>query len=275
MFLYEAEYQLALSLVKEAAQLFLPAFHSTKTIVTKLSSSDLVTETDQAIEQLLCKRIKQAFPEHLFIGEETVSAGVQCDYTDQPTWIIDPIDGTMNFVHRYPSTCIVIGFSVGKVMRFGVVYNPVLDLLYTGKQGYGAQCNGFTIHVSGQTELNQALVITEMGANRAPDVVRVITDNISALCAEPEACHGLRMAGSAALNICNVAEGSADAYYECGMHIWDLAAASVVLSEAGGVMMSPCEESFDLCKRRVVAASSERLAAVIKSKITHVEYPMD
>jgi len=275
MFPYEAEYQLALTLAKEAAQMFLPAYHAPKTIVEKISSSDLVTETDQGIEKLLSARIKSTFPDHVFIGEETVSAGAQCVYSDKPTWIIDPIDGTMNFVHRFPSTCIVIGFSVGKIMRFGVVYNPVLDKLYTGRQGYGAECNGFSIKVSGETALNKALIITEMGGMRDPEIVKVITDNITALCAEPNACHGLRMQGSAALNICSVAEGSSDAYYECGMHIWDLAAASIVLSEAGGVMCSPLDEVFDLCKRRVVAASSGKLADVIRSKISHVEYPMD
>ena len=102
------------------------------------------------------------------------------------------------------------------------------------------------------------------------------TQNMAAVCSEPDACHGLRMQGSAALNICAVACGAADGYWESGMHIWDIAAASVILTEAGGVVLSPVVgEQLDLLKRRIVAASSVELGTVLQSKIQHVDFPSD
>ncbi|XP_063693611.1 inositol monophosphatase 1-like [Bolinopsis microptera] len=147
MFAYEDEYNFALSLVKEASCLFTPAYNSHKNIETKESSSDLVTETDKAIEDLISSKVKEKYPEHGFIGEETVSADGKIVFDDRPTWIVDPIDGTMNFVHCYPHTCIVIGFTVLKTVQFGVIYNPVLDQLFTGRLGFGAQLNGCNTEV--------------------------------------------------------------------------------------------------------------------------------
>lgn len=86
-----------------------------------------------------------------FIGEETVAAGGKCELTDAPTWIIDPIDGTMNFVHSFPHTCISIGFCVNKLPVIGVIFNPILDQMYTAKKGGGAFLNENRIKVSGQT----------------------------------------------------------------------------------------------------------------------------
>ena len=197
-------------------------------------------------------------------------------FEDCPTWIVDPIDGTMNFVHCYPHTCIVIGFTVQKTVQFGVIYNPVLDQLYTGRRGYGAQLNGFPLRVTGQTKLNKALLLCEMGGKRDDQTISIKMKNMAAVCAEPDACHGLRMQGSAALNICAVASGAADGYWECGMHIWDIAAASVILTEAGGVVLSPIAgEEFSLLKRRIVAAASVELGTVLQSKIEHVPFPSD
>lgn len=278
MFTWEEEYLFALDLVKEAAALFLPAYHVPKNVVTKASSSDLVTETDKAIEGLIFGKIRAKYPTHCFIGEETVSAtsDEKTNFCDKPTWIVDPIDGTMNFVHRYPHTCIVIGFAVAKIVHFGVIYNPVLNQLYTGRRGFGAQLNGFPLAVTGETKLNRALLVCEMGSRRDAVSMEIKAKNMKAVCSEPDACHGLRMAGSAALNMCAVACGGADAYWECGMHIWDMAAASIIVEEAGGVILSPIAgEQFDFLKRRVIAASSVELATVLQSKIQHIDYPTD
>ena len=197
-------------------------------------------------------------------------------FADRPTWIVDPIDGTMNFVHCYPHTCIVIGFTVLKTVQFGVIYNPVLDQLFTGRLGFGAQLNGFPLQVTGETKLNKSLLICEMGGRRDSKTMAIKTQNMAAVCSEPDACHGLRMQGSAALNICAVACGAADGYWESGMHIWDIAAASVILTEAGGVVLSPVVgEQLDLLKRRIVAASSVELGTVLQSKIQHVDFPSD
>ena len=197
-------------------------------------------------------------------------------FDERPTWIVDPIDGTTNFVHQHPHTCIVIGFTVDRVVQFGVVYNPVLNQLYTGRRGFGAQLNGFPIHSNSTAELNKALLACEMGSYQDADKLAIKTRNMTAVCSAPDACHGLRMQGSAALNMCAVASGALDGYWECGMHIWDMAAASVILSEAGGVVVSPVEgEVFCLLKRRVVAACCGELGAALQKKIQHIDFPSD
>ena len=270
VFPYEVEYQLALTLAQQASLIFLPAFHSSKVYSNKSSSTDLVTATDRAIEDLITSRIRSLYPDHNIIGEETTE---RVTLDDRPTWIIDPIDGTMNFIHCNTSCCIAIGFSVRKEVQFGVIYNPMLKELWTGKLGEGSYCNGMRLSVSGETSLTKALVITGMGASRKPDIVKIAMSNITSITAEPDACHGLRIVGSSVLNICSVARGDADAYFDCGMMIWDVAAASVVLREAGGVVMSVKEgEEFDMCRRRVLVASSEKLGKVIQSKVQHIDY---
>ena len=198
-------------------------------------------------------------------------------FDERPTWIVDPIDGTMNFVHRLPHSCIVIGFAVHGIVQFGVIYNPVLDQLYTGRRGYGAQLNGFPIHVSGVTELNKALLAcNEMVFTQTQESISIRTLNMAAVCTAPDACHGLRVHGSAALNMCAVACGTLDGYWEFGLHVWDMAAACVILSEAGGEVMSPVEgEEFCLLKRRVIAVGSRQLGEIIRKKIQYIDFPSD
>lgn len=117
----------------------------------KSSEIDLVTETDQEVEKFLISNLKENFPEHLFIGEESVSNGAKCELTDAPTWIIDPVDGTMNFVHGYPNVCVSIALLVNKIPEIGIIYNPVIDYLFEARRGLGAKLNGKVIHVSKET----------------------------------------------------------------------------------------------------------------------------
>ncbi|MQM03312.1 hypothetical protein Taro_036091 [Colocasia esculenta] len=139
---------------------------------------DLVTETDKACEDLIFNHLKKHFPEHKFIGEETTAALGAADLSDDPTWIVDPLDGTTNFVHGYPFVCVSIGLTIGKVPTVGVVYNPILNevricisccgsaillvsMLFTGVRGQGAFLNGNPIKASSQTELVKSLLATE------------------------------------------------------------------------------------------------------------------
>lgn len=126
---------------------------------------------------MLIAGLSKHFPDHKFIGEESVSAGVQCDLTDAPTWIIDPIDGTMNFVHSFPHSCISIALFINKLPEIGIIYNPVLDQLFTAKKGQGAFLNGERIHVSGKTALSDALIMLEFGTTRDPKKAKVMLEN--------------------------------------------------------------------------------------------------
>uniref|UniRef100_A0A667HZC9 Inositol-1-monophosphatase n=1 Tax=Lynx canadensis TaxID=61383 RepID=A0A667HZC9_LYNCA len=152
----------AVTLARQAGEVVREAMKNEMNVMVKSSPADLVTATDQKIEKMLLSSIKEKYPSHSFIGEESVAAGEKSVLTDSPTWIIDPIDGTTNFVHRFPFVAVSIGFTVNKKMEFGVVYSCLEDKMYTGRKGKGAFCNGQKLQVSqqeGSEVLEQQLLI--------------------------------------------------------------------------------------------------------------------
>ncbi|XP_061653033.1 inositol monophosphatase 1-like isoform X3 [Phyllopteryx taeniolatus] len=154
-------------------------------VMVKSSSIDLVTQTDQKVEKLIIQSVKEKFPTHCFIGEESVAAGEACVLTDAPTWIIDPIDGTTNFVHTFPFVAVSIGFSVNKQVEFGVVYSCFQDQMYTARRGRGAFCNGEPLQVSQQQDIQQAIIATEFGSNRDPQTVDKIFSSLKRVVSIP------------------------------------------------------------------------------------------
>lgn len=251
---------------KQAGKMIREALQKDITIMQKSSPVDLVTETDQKVEQLIISSIKEKYPTHSFIGEESVAAGATSVLTDNPTWIIDPIDGTTNFVHRFPFVSVSIGFTVNKEIEFGIVYSCIEDKLYTARKGKGAFCNGLPIKVSRQNDISQSMVLTEMGFKKNPEVFKTMMDNMKKILSIP--VHGIRSPGSAAVNMCLVACGSADAYYHMGIHCWDMAGGAAVVTEAGGVIMDISGGPFDLMSRRLIVASSRAIAERIVKEIT-------
>uniref|UniRef100_A0A672GBY1 Inositol-1-monophosphatase n=1 Tax=Salarias fasciatus TaxID=181472 RepID=A0A672GBY1_SALFA len=245
-----------ISLAKQASEAVLTAFNRQKEVKLKSSPADLVTETDQRVEKMLISAIRKRYPQHRFIGEESVAAGEPLELTDRPTWIIDPIDGTVNFVHRFPFVAISIAFTVNKQTEFGIVYSCVEDKLFHAQRGRGAFLNGEPLHVSGQEDISRCVVVTEIGAERDDLALSTLTSNIFRLLKLP--VHGVRALGTAAVDMCQVATGGADAYYHIGMHCWDIAASAIIVKEAGGVVTDTDE--FDMMSRRVIAASSSSVA---------------
>ncbi|CAI9719927.1 inositol monophosphatase 1-like [Octopus vulgaris] len=250
-------YETGIQLAKECGHMIKECFYRDKKVTTKASYADLVTETDQNVEKFFTKEIKKHYPGHSVIGEETTADGKKIEFTNNPTWIIDPIDGTTNFVHRIPYTCISIGLTVNKEPVIGIVYNPITDVFFKARKGHGAFCNDKKIAVTGLEEIESAMFIMEFGSNREPDKMAVKFRNLFNL---NKASHGLRAYGSAALNMCNVAQGEEDGYAEHGIHCWDIAAGAVIVEEAGGVVIDPSGDKFDLMSRKVLVASSMPLA---------------
>ncbi|KAG8034501.1 hypothetical protein G9C98_007577 [Cotesia typhae] len=140
-------FNFALKLALEAGHVLKGVTFARKTVTQKLGNWDLVTEYDRKIEDIIIGKLKQQFPEHKFIGEESTGKDLP-ELTDDPTWIIDPIDGTTNFIHNFPQICVVIGLSINKEMRIGIVYNPVLDQLFTARKGRGSFLNGRPLKTS-------------------------------------------------------------------------------------------------------------------------------
>ncbi|XP_010770734.1 inositol monophosphatase 1-like [Notothenia coriiceps] len=258
---------------KKAGQVIREALQKDITVMQKSSPVDLVTETDQRVEQLIISSIKEKYPTHSFIGEESVAAGAPSVLTDDPTWIIDPIDGTTNFVHRFPFVSVSIGFTVKKEIEFGVVYSCIEDKMYTARKGKGAFCNGKPIKVSGQEDISRSIVLTEMNFSADPERFNTMLANVKTILTIP--VHGIRSPGSAAVNMCLVACGSADAYYHMGIHCWDMAGGAAVVTEAGGVIMDISGGAFDLMSRRLIIASSRAIAERIAKEITEFNVGRD
>ncbi|KAI7843873.1 hypothetical protein COHA_002420 [Chlorella ohadii] len=262
---YEPYLEVALAAAREAGTVIAEAWNAPKKIDTKSGDADLVTETDKKCEALVLGRIRAAFPDHKFIGEEGSAAqGFTDDLTDAPTWMVDPVDGTTNFVHRFPFSCVSIGLTIGKRPVVGVVYNPILNELYHAVVGGGAFLNGQPIRVSETTELKKAVIATELGTRRDADFLDACFHRIRQL---GQGARSLRCSGSCALNLCSVAMGRLDVFYEIGLGgCWDLCAGALVLQEAGGCVLDPTGAPFNLMSRRVLGTNAhlaEAAAAIL------------
>jgi len=259
-------------LVLKAGEKVKDAFESREIInssieVKHTNPTDLVTAIDKNVENYLFSSLKEIYPSFLLVGEETVSSteSQKVNLTDTPTWVIDPVDGTTNFVHGFPFVCICVGLLVKKEPVLGIVYNPVLNEMYTAIKGKGAFINNKKLPLIKNTplqSLNKSLFMTEYGYYLGEDKVNIKVGNAKSMLTIP--AHGVRSLGSCALDMCQVARGGADFYFEIGIHTWDLAAASVILRESGGAIVgyrrpegldnsiSIVDEPFDLNGRKIL-----------------------
>nr|BAP75924.1 L-galactose-1-phosphate phosphatase [Moringa oleifera] len=242
----------AVDAAKKAGEIIRKGFYQTKHVEHK-GQVDLVTETDKACEDLVFNHLKQHYPNHKFIGEETTAAYGATELTDEPTWIVDPLDGTTNFVHGFPFVCVSIGLTIKKVPTVGVVYNPIMEIRFTGIHGKGAFLNGNPIKVSSKTELVKSLLATEAGTKRDKATLDDSTNRINNLLSK---VRSLRMSGSCALNLCGIACGRLDLFYELGFGgPWDVAGGAVIVREAGGLVYDPSGKDFDITSQRVAASN--------------------
>ncbi|KAG5918065.1 hypothetical protein E4U53_004126 [Claviceps sorghi] len=234
----------------EAGRMMLAANPADLDTGTKLNSVDIVTEADRAVEKMVSTRLSTSFPSVSFMGEETYKPGVRLG--PEPTFVVDPIDGTTNFVHGFPNACISLGLAIERSPAVGVIYNPWQDLLFTAVKGKGA----YMTRIRGSTPLalplarsprplqglGTSLIAIEWGSSRDGPNYELKTDVFSKLAASRETggsmVHSLRSLGSAALNLAAVAAGQVDAYWEGGCWAWDVCAGWCILTEAGGIMVS-------------------------------------
>lgn len=244
-------------LAKQAGEMITSAKPSSTDSGTKKNSADLVTETDAAVEKMISTTLMVKYPTFKFLGEETYKPGMKLG--PEPTFVVDPIDGTTNFVHRYPYFCVSMGFAIDKEPVVGVVYNPFTGKLYTGIKGEGSYLldvkSGDKMKLPLKepeplTGLDGALVAMEWGSDRSGKNWKTKTDTWTRLGASKEEggamVHSARALGSAALNICAVAEGTLDLYWEGGCWAWDVCAGWVILKEAGGIMVDGNPGNWDI-----------------------------
>lgn len=266
----------AVKLVKEAGEIISTAMDKqlNKEINVKQANveageghgSSVLTETDMKVEQHLIKGLKEQFPDHQFIGEENFdqTTGVT-SFTNAPTWIIDPIDGTMNFIHNNPLVCTSIGLAINKRLVLGIINCPIISFLYSAIKGQGAFLNGKKINVSGTKDLAKAMIIMELPTGAKEEKRQIGLNNLTEFLTK---AHAVRAPGPAAMDMAFVGAGSADAYFHCGIHCWDMAAGAVIITEAGGVVLDPSGGEFDYMSRDVLVASSPELANKVVELIT-------
>lgn len=219
--------ELAIDAAREAGRFLKQSVGKIKQIDRKLGQeTNLVTEIDRKAESMIVERIKKRYPHHAFLGEEFGESDGQSEYK----WIIDPLDGTTNFTHGLPIFCVSIGLEVNDELRLGVVYDPNLDELFTVEKGKGAYLNNKRLHVSATKRLRESLLVTGF-----PYDIRTKTDSILVhfenFLKEAQA---VRRLGSAALDLCYVAAGRFDGYWENSLNPWDMAAGVLMVQEAGG-----------------------------------------
>ncbi|XP_034109651.1 inositol monophosphatase 1-like [Drosophila albomicans] len=260
--------QLVSRLSPECSKIMLKALNKRMEYTTKKHSRDILTKADKAVERLLVSGIRKEFPEHQIIAEEgTEGVSKSKQLTAAPTWIIDPIDGTMNFLHGFPYFCTSIAFYAEKQAQFGWIHNPLLRQTFVAQRGKGFYFNDQRMQASKQRDLKKSLIFVEWSLKRNEDHVNVAMDNMLKLL---PIVHGIRSLGSTALNIAQVAIGACDAYIQFGPQIWDTAAGVLMVREAGGVVLDPCGGEYDLQSQRLLATSTAELAEQLIPMLTQV-----
>jgi myo-inositol-1(or 4)-monophosphatase len=191
-------------------------------------AKDFVTQVDQAAEQAIIEIVRKAYPEHGFLAEESGASGEHAEFV----WIIDPLDGTTNFIHGFPQYCVSIGIRQRGALAHAVIYDPVRNELFTASKGRGAFLNDRRIRVSTLTKFGDALVGTGFPFKEL-ERLDLYTRQLQTMM---KTCAGVRRAGAAALDLAYVACGRLDGFWELGLSPWDMAAGALLIQEAGGLV---------------------------------------
>lgn len=219
---------IAIKAARSASKIILRATDRLDTIkITEKNRNDFVTEVDQQAEAEIINIIHDVYPSHAICGEESGTSG-----TNDYVWFIDPIDGTTNFIHGHPHFCISIGIQHKNTMEHGLIYDPLRQELFTATKGDGAFLNDRRIRVANRKQLAGSIIASGFG-NKAIKNIDVYLKILAAIL--PQAA-GTRRSGSAALDFAYVACGRIDGFWEINLAPWDMAAGSLIVKEAGGII---------------------------------------
>jgi myo-inositol-1(or 4)-monophosphatase len=249
-----SELEAALSAARRAGEVLRTGF-GTEHAITYKGEVDLVTEVDEEAERGIREELLGTFPSYGMLAEE----GGELEGEEDDRWIVDPLDGTTNYAHGLPIFCVSIALERSGEVVLGVVHDPMHEETFVAERGRGAFLNGELIRVSDTDELIRALIATGFPYDRAhmPEALELF----GRLAATTQ---GMRRLGSAALDLCYVASGRIDGYYERGIWPWDLAAGSVILEEAGGKLTNYRGGKLDLGGREIVASNGRLHPAMTK-----------
>jgi len=237
---------IAVDAAREAGTMLRAAFDRPKTISYK-GEVDIVTESDKRSESIILSKLRSHFPDHAIVAEEGgrgAAAGAKY------CWHVDPLDGTTNFAHSYPCFAVSIGLVEDGQPLVGVVLNPMTNELFTAIRRQGAYLDGKQIHVSPIEKLATSLVSTGF-----PTHQRANNRNIHYYWEFTMRSHGVRRDGSAALDLCSVACGRFDGFWEFGLHSWDTAAGALIVKEAGGIVTDLAGEPYRPSESSILATN--------------------
>lgn len=235
----------AVQIAREAGALLAQLFKRPQEISYK-RTSDLVTEADRRSEALIIERLRSYFPKHAVVSEEGGGQRTDSDYC----WYVDPLDGTTNFAHGFPVFCVTLGLAYRGEVIAGVVYDPFREEVFTAERGAGAYLNYKRIYVSKITNLSESLLATGF-----PPFATNHDLNIQFYFRFTQLSHGIRRAGSAALDLCSVAAGRFEGFWELKLNPWDKAAGSLLVTEAGGRVTDLAGAPFDLLADEIFASN--------------------
>src|SRR5678816_1753366 len=241
------------AIAREAGALLMGYFRDRVKIEYK-GDVDLVTVADRKSEALILERIRAAFPNHDVMGEEGTRIETGSDYR----WYVDPLDGTTNFAHGYPVFCVSLAVEYKGERVAGVLYDPTRDELFAAEKGSGARLNALPIAVSKTDRLAESLVATGFPSHK-----RHKNPNIYFYHQITLRTHGVRRAGSAALDLCCVASGRFDGFWEFNLNPWDTAAGVLIVEEAGGKVTDFKGGPFQLNSRETLASNGLLHAALV------------
>ncbi len=217
--------------------------------VGRKGPNDFVSEVDRAAEDIIIRTLLEAYPGHAILAEESGRTHGARD--SEFTWIIDPLDGTTNFLHGFPVYAVSIALAHRNLVQQAVVYDPTRNDLFFASRGRGAFLNDRRLRVSKRTRIADALIGTGFPFRRGDNFQRYLKMFEEVM----QSCAGLRRPGAAALDLCYVAAGYYDGFFESGLHPWDVAAGSLIITEAGGLVGNFTGEADFLFQREVVAGN--------------------
>ena len=232
-------------------------------VVSTKGQGDFVTEVDRAAEDAIIETLREAYPSHSFLGEESGEQG-----ESEFQWIIDPLDGTTNFIHGFPQYAVSIALAQDGVLQHGVIYDPNTNELYTASRGRGAFLNDKRIRVSSRTKLADSLIGTGFPYREFAHVDTYLAIQKDMM----QKTAGLRRPGAASLDLAYVAAGRLDGFFELGLSPWDMAAGNLLISEAGGLVGDFEGESTHMTSGNLVAGNPKifaQLLQVIAPHLTH------
>ncbi len=234
---------------KEAGELIRNKFRTEVEINFKSNETDLVTEVDKASEKIILENIRKKYPSHEILAEESGETKTGSEFR----WVIDPIDGTTNFAHGLPIFSVSIGVQKNGETIIGVIYDVMQDIVYSCEKGSGSFANGNKISVSSNENLRRGVLVTGFPYNIASNPENALEKFV----ALTKSARGIRRLGSAAIDLCYVAKGVFDGFWELFLNPWDICAGILLVEEAGGMVTDFFGNKIDIFSKRILASNGK------------------